>query len=456
MWPFHRRNRAPKAAALIRDPACAAIAAPNRGEHRASLKGSRFVKVRIFVMVVLGIIALDAQGAQSTLMDETLAVINREYVNPLHRDFSAWLEKSRAKYASTCPTEAPCALPVAERLVAAALEGLMDPHLTLFPIEVPDYLAPGEVVGDPTHRWRYGLRVGVGRELVVTYIQAESAAAKVGLRIGDVIRTVEGVNASPSTLLPKLTLLERQRKPAKVTVERPGIAPMTLTLTTELSEYWTPSITPMTKDMVLLTVPDLRNYGTVDRQVHDLLASARRSGASKLILDLRFNRGGSPFGTISIAGAFLGKAGRRYVSKQGTVTTFQYENGKQTRTSSDVPGQVETQILNEAVEWKGEVIVIVSSETFSAGENLASLLQEQQRARVIGQPTAGGLGVTMQSIRLSTGTGLSYSNTISTTLEGQRLPPRVTPNLLIEPEFDSLMAGRDVVLEKAKAMLAEK
>ncbi len=391
---------------------------------------------------------ITSQAATLSLMDEVITVLEKGYVNPLGRDMTTWMREARSRFESTCPSTTPCSLAVAERLVAASLEQIGDPHLAFISYAAPDYLGQGELLG-ASNRFRYGFRARADHALVITYVQPDTPAAEANLRAGDIIRSVDGEGAVPSTLLRNLLLFEKRRKVAKLDVQTRGSSARTVTLSTVIADSWKPSLKMLSNDTALLALPDMRNYGTIDVLTHELLASATKSGVSKLVIDLRFNRGGSPFGTISIAGAFLGTAGRKYTDKQGMIVTFQYDNGKQIRTSSSEPGKTETQELKNAVRWLGPVVVLVSDESLSAAENLASLLKEGKRAIIIGQHTAGGLGGTMATVALSTGSALSYTNTITTTLTGQRLPAKVTPDVPMNFDLRALEQGRDTMLERA-------
>ena len=114
-----------------------------------------------------------------------------------------------------------------------------------------------------------------------------------------------------------------------------------------------------------------------DEEAHDTITHAMRllQRAEALIIDLRDNRGGSPGTVARIAG---------YLFDQPALPLFQIVP------RSGEPASYATPAV--AVPERNErrpVYVLTSSRTFSAGEGLAFLLQERERAEIIGERTAG-------------------------------------------------------------------
>jgi C-terminal processing protease CtpA/Prc len=106
----------------------------------------------------------------------------------------------------------------------------------------------------------------------------------------------------------------------------------------------------------------------------EVLSNAMRllSRADALIIDMRENLGGSPDTVIVLASHLLAPDVPLFeiVPRSGSPTQF--------RT---------TKI--ESADDKRRVYVLVSRRTFSAGEGFAFLMQERQRATVVGETTAG-------------------------------------------------------------------
>jgi hypothetical protein len=96
------------------------------------------------------------------------------------------------------------------------------------------------------------------------------------------------------------------------------------------------------------------------------------SNADALVLDLSKNGGGNP-DTVALVGGYLlgpNKEIAKLIDRNGVVLT--------TIRTPNTPSR-----------FAGPVEVIVSPATFSAGEGLAFILQQQGRAEIIGQRTAG-------------------------------------------------------------------
>lgn len=96
------------------------------------------------------------------------------------------------------------------------------------------------------------------------------------------------------------------------------------------------------------------------------------SKANALVLDLSNNGGGNPDTVAFVSGYLLGpdKEIVRLLDRQGTVVT-------------------RLRSADTAFTFSGPVEVIVSRHTFSAGEGLAFILQQQHRAEIIGERTPG-------------------------------------------------------------------
>lgn len=112
-------------------------------------------------------------------------------------------------------------------------------------------------------------------------------------------------------------------------------------------------------------------------EARDTLSAAMRilQHADAIILDLRSNSGGSPE-TVALLASYL------FNSPQLHLFTIVGRSGERQKYYT------EKTALAERNECR-PVYVLTSKQTFSAGEGTAFLLQERQRAEVIGETTAG-------------------------------------------------------------------
>jgi hypothetical protein len=113
-----------------------------------------------------------------------------------------------------------------------------------------------------------------------------------------------------------------------------------------------------------------------DYEIAEILAAEMKmaSNADAVILDMRFNMGGSA-GAISLLSSYFFEGPTRklfdVVDRSGNVKTYSTDASVKNR------------------DGKRPVFVLVHPTTFSAGEGLAFIMQDQKRGIVIGQTTAG-------------------------------------------------------------------
>ncbi|MEM7584477.1 MAG: S41 family peptidase [Acidobacteriota bacterium] len=106
-------------------------------------------------------------------------------------------------------------------------------------------------------------------------------------------------------------------------------------------------------------------------------AMALLARSEALIIDLRENQGGSPFMVQLLASYLLPEAPQHLVDQ----VVRSAEATRQIHSLSWVPGQRMPEI---------DVFVLTASETFSAAEGFTYMLQSMERAKVVGERTAGG------------------------------------------------------------------
>ena len=167
-------------------------------------------------------------------------------------------------------------------------------------------------------------------------------------------------------------------------------------------------------------------------------AIASQEGARGLILDLRRNGGGLVATVSRLAGHFLpaGTALGEFITRQGRT--------------------VEAVAESRAEQYRGPLVVLVSDRSASGAEVLAAALQESRRAYLIGtQPTTCGclLGVG-RTILLSDGGKLNISDTDFRTARGQRIEGRgLQPDRSVSLHLEDLVQDRDRPLDEAIAYL---
>jgi len=191
-----------------------------------------------------------------------------------------------------------------------------------------------------------------------------------------------------------------------------------------------------------ITIWKMETFGIDPKDIDGLVGRAKSSNA--LILDLRQNRGG-------------------YVKTLERLASFIFEKDLKI---ADLKGRKQMDPQESKTQGKncftGRLIVLIDSNSASASEIFARLVQLEKRGTVIGDISAGAV---MQS-RLMGGTsgadaqigyGASVTNADVIMSDGKSLENvGVTPDTILLPTSADLAAGRDPVLSKAVELLGGK
>jgi carboxyl-terminal processing protease len=301
------------------------------------------------------------------------------------------------------------------------------------------------------------LRV-VGGAALVTRVEAGSSAERAGLRMGFVLRSIDGQTlASILRTLRRAAIYEpaaRNQIPAEILVEYVNGSPGTSVrlayldarnrlrrasvprerLRGELS----PTFQSLPAQFVEFESRRLRDrvgyirFNLFVAPVMDKFCAALRSmkDAPGIVIDLRGNRGGL-LGLIYGMGGLLES---RPVSF-GVMRTR--------------AGWHELVVIPQKNSFRGPLAVLIDAETQSAGEIFAGGLQESGRAVVVGERSAGAT-LPSAAKELPTGAILQYAFGDFVTSSGNLLEGRgVLPDLPVKLNRRQLLAGRDPQLEAA-------
>ena len=198
-------------------------------------------------------------------------------------------------------------------------------------------------------------------------------AHKQGLRIGDVILKIDGIDITNKDTDEISKLLKGQANTkVALTIKRFGaVDPMQVTLTREhITVNNVPYYGMISKEVGYIKLSDFTTGAT--REVRDAVTKLKQEGATKIVLDLRDNPGGLLIEAVNIANLFIPK-GAEVVSTRGKM-----RESNQTYHALDQPLDLTTPLA-----------VLVSSRSASAAEIVAGVLQDYDRAVVIGNKTFG-------------------------------------------------------------------
>lgn len=163
------------------------------------------------------------------------------------------------------------------------------------------------------------------------------------------------------------------------------------------------------------------------------------AGAEAIILDVRYNPGGSDDVSLAYAGFFADE----------TQPVFT----KVTRTEEGFTEPFEAILTPQAVHTDVPVVVLTSPYTGSAAEIFTMAMRELPQVTTMGLPTSGGLSDIM-SITLPNGWTLGFSHQIYTTVAGEGFERvGVPPDISLALDLGAAQAGRDTMLEAAVAHL---
>ena len=272
--------------------------------------------------------------------------------------------------------------------------------------------------------------------LVVTKPIAGSPAEKAGVKVGDVVVSVDGAALDGLTVD---AARDRIRGPkgsvVALTLRRSG-APIQLTITRDVVQ------TTEVESRVLAdgTVGYIGLAGFSDAAADDVVAALKAhlaAGRTKLILDERGNPGGYVTAARKIASQFIAS---------GPVFWEQDAQGK----------QVATEALGDGVATAADldVVVLIDGGSASASEIVAGALQDTGRARLVGQQSFGK-GTVQQWQELS-GEGGAFKLTIARWLTPNKRwinGTGLTPDVVVTLPTP-LPAGSDPTLDKALQLLA--
>ncbi|HQU86009.1 MAG TPA: S41 family peptidase [Pyrinomonadaceae bacterium] len=155
-----------------------------------------------------------------------------------------------------------------------------------------------------------------------------------------------------------------------------------------------------------------------------------------VIVDLRGNLGG-------VIGTLIGLGGMLTESEIDLGTSI-YNVGSERLIAK-----------SKAKNYKGKLVFLVDSQTVSAAEVFSAAVQENDRAIVIGERTAGE-ALPAVSIELATGAYLIYPIANYKTVKGTFLEGKgVEPNITVSLDRKTLLSGKDNQLETALQLIKE-
>lgn len=310
---------------------------------------------------------------------------------------------------------------------------------------------------------RYGWEMKMlGDRAFIHAVKPKSEAEATGLKVGDEILAVDGFRPTRDNIW-KMYYRYYALSPAasiRLAVQSPGEqqsrelnVPAKIVRTANVTDWgkifvqYLRERRDVSQDRFVefgndLFVWQMSTFSTSENHIDEMMGKARNF--KTLIIDLRGNGGGYVKSLERLAGYFF----------DHEVKLFDEKFRKESKTSkaksrgSDI--------------FKGDLLVLVDSESASASELFARLMQIEKRGKVIGDRTSGAVMVSrffdhqagVGSV-LYFGTSVTVADTIMT--DGQSLEKvGVTPDILLIPDGADLAAKRDPVLARAAKLAGVK
>lgn len=213
----------------------------------------------------------------------------------------------------------------------------------------------------------------INNKIVITNPYLGFPANKAGLRVGDEIIQVDGINVEGKTTSQVSTLLKgKPNTSIKLEIRRPGQEqPIAFNIARQKIKLSNVVYSGIVKENVGYIKLDDFTPGAA-KEVEAAVVDLKSKGARALILDLRDNPGGLLYEAVNIVNIFIPK-GLEVVSTKGKIKDW-----NKTYVS-----------LNNPVDTTTPLAVLTSGGSASASEIVAGALQDYDRAILVGQRTFG-------------------------------------------------------------------
>jgi C-terminal processing protease CtpA/Prc len=409
----------------------------------------------LLFQVVLLVVALAAAGpAQEdklqpgdrelgrTILADVAGTIRKDYYDPKYHG-----EDFQARYKDTLTRiDKATSFNQMLGLIAWFVDSLNDSHTYFIP-------------PPRAYKLDYGWRVQmVGDRCYVAHVKPGSDAEKQGVKPGEIVESIMGVQPSRGNIFKLLMLLNalRPQPVVRLVLLSPGGAERTLDVQAaikptrhEITGYsdWMDEVRNSERSMDLynrksvqlggdILVWKLHDFMMNEKGVDDVISKARNDKV--LILDLRDNPGGS-------ADAVVRMIGDLFVHD---VKVAVPRGRKKLDMKSIAKGRGDK-------AFTGKLIVLVDSQSASASEILARVVQLEGRGIVIGDRSAGAVMLAegharWHGLERSVFYGVSVTEADMIMKDGKSLERvGVTPDELVLPTPEDLASGRDPVLARA-------
>lgn len=320
----------------------------------------------------------------------------------------------------------------AEELVETALDAMttaLDPHsayLNSDELKDAELITTGEFGG-------VGIQVAEeqGRITVIAPIE-DTPAARAGLKPGDIITHVDGQSVSSMSLSEAVHAMRGpEGSRIRIGIERAGSPPFTVTIRREVIAI-KPVRWSVYDDIGYVRIVSFNEKarGDLVTAMSDLNARLGSSGRG-IVLDLRNNPGGLFEQSLYVADAFL---------DSGVIVSIRGRDQQHIREFAARKGDLANGL---------PMVVLINGGSASASEIVASALQDNGRAVIMGTPSFGK-GSVQTVMRLPVEGALKLTTALYYSPSGQAIQAEgVRPDVVLTGDDDDPAAMREASLPHA-------
>ena len=235
--------------------------------------------------------------------------------------------------------------------------------------------------------------------IIVYYPIPESPAARAGIKSGDMIKSVDGVEYTTEQFdVIADNLKGEEGTTVNIVIDRNG-EELSFDIVREKINTNPISIKLLDNKIGYLNLPSFDEETALDFK--EKVDELKSQGAKSLIIDLRNNGGG-------------------IVNEATEIADFMLNRGNTIISTVDNKGERQVTISEKDPIITMPVVVLVNENSASSSEILACSLQENERAKIVGEKTYGK-GIIQTLLSLSDGSGLKITTEEYYTPKGSKI-----------------------------------
>lgn len=415
--------------------------------------------VALFIGLLLGTATAEelweTSPGRARIFNALVDIFENNYWDPNYRDWDAWAD---SYYEQAVEASSRAAFDSALRSMVRDLD---DDHSRFVGIRTA---APSSLSDEPVGNLGMGFRHSfiAGGGLVVERVFPNTPAAESGLHRGDVISHINGqdIRNANSASNANRVLSEAVDSGFISLRARRKTTTLAFELEPQLIDFsrvqGLPQGEMLADNIGYIYLPTFQGEG-VAKEVHQLLIELSDQGAQSMVLDLRDNLGGRLGELGLVLGAFIEGPWVEAVSRNDIVwrSTYRLEENRGSNFLESPDGSpFAGDSLATPAQFAGPLSVIVSRRNSSAGEVAALVLQELERATIVGEQTEGNVEA-IQSFDLPDGSSVYVAVANLQGISGLDFSAGVTPDIPVNSNLQDLARGFDAPVAEAVRALKE-